>query len=212
MTVTWLYCLLQCFIDIGAIFDRGLKVSDETIFLHKHLHLFWYNLSVTLWTIVLCGRGGRKGERVKERKKGGERKNEVGGMSERGSEHVYYFMIVLLSCWQYVTSHMASHDTPTSWVAVCHMTSHDTPTLLTSSMHGMCWPLGRNTDVSTDFFQTLAPSSVFLLVTSHMTTAADELRPNWGIRDRKGSWPGRNKTLLLRYVPNVQQSMGKPCS
>ena len=81
MTVTWLYCLLQCFIDIGAIFDRGFKVSDETIVLHKHLHLLRCNLSVTLWTIVLCVCEWKEGERVKERKKGGERK-KVGGMTE----------------------------------------------------------------------------------------------------------------------------------
>ena len=92
MTVTWLYCLLQCFIDIGAIFDRGLKVSDETIVLHKHLYLLWCNLSVTLWTITMWerreeGGGGRKGERVKERKRG-KRKKEVGGMTEEVNMYI----------------------------------------------------------------------------------------------------------------------------
>ena len=124
MTVTWLYCLLQCFIDIGAIFDRGFKVSDETIVLHKHLHLLRCNLSVTLWTIVLCVwvEGGGESEREEERR----RKKEVGGMTE---EEVNMYII---SCYlvDNVTSHMTSHDTPTSWVAVCHMTS---------MTHPPCW-------------------------------------------------------------------------
>ena len=133
-------------------------MSDETVVLHKYLHLLWSDLSVALWTIILCVGGEERG--------GGQGRRREG--VHRLAMHNVYF-----------STRCLSRDS--------HMISHDTPTLLTSSMHGMCWPLGRNTEVSTDFFHTLAPSSVFLLVTSHITTAADELRPNWGIRDRNGS-------------------------
>ena len=121
--VTWLCCLLQCFIDIGAIFDRGLKVSDETIVLHKCLHLLWCNLSMTLWTIVLYVwvEGGRGREWKRGRKERERRKQEE--LTERSKHH--HFMIVLLSYWQ---------------CHISHMTSHDTPTLLTSSMSQVTWP------------------------------------------------------------------------
>ena len=62
-------------------------------------------------------------------------------------------------------------------------------TLLAIRMQGMGCPLGRNTVLSTDCFQVLAPSRVSRLVTSHITMAAVEPRPNWGMRDRNGSCP-----------------------
>ncbi len=56
-------------------------------------------------------------------------------------------------------------------------------------MHGAGCPLGRNTNSSTDCFQTFAASKVCRLVTSHITMAAKAPRPNWGMSLLNGSCP-----------------------
>ena len=50
-------------------------MSDETIVLHKYLHFLWSDLSMALWTIILCvdreERGGGQGRKGGSREEGG---------------------------------------------------------------------------------------------------------------------------------------------
>ena len=66
-------------------------MSDETIVLHKYLHLLWSDLSMALWTIILCVGG--------EEREGGQGRKGGKWEKQRGRRREYRD----LKCTMYIT-------------------------------------------------------------------------------------------------------------